>query len=126
MLKFWFCISRFPAPDTPPRMLTIVPSNASTSAVSVSWLPPEKPNGLLTGYLIFYAEETGQDDPEEWTIEGVLGDIYHVNIEGFDPQVTYLFKIQARNAKGYSPISPVLTYCRQRMEGKSLSSDMGK
>jgi hypothetical protein len=38
------------------------------------------------------------------------GDRLSIKISGLLPKSTYYFKIHARNAKGYGPLSPVVTF----------------
>jgi len=95
-------------PSSPPRMFEAHPTNGSTT-VLMTWQPPEQPNGVITGYLIFYtSRRTSQE--RDWIIEGVLGDRFQVTVRQLDPDTTYYFKIQARNSKGYGPTSDTISY----------------
>lgn len=40
----------------------------------------------------------------------ILGNQLSMIIKNLLPMATYFFKIQARNLKGYGPLSPVVTY----------------
>lgn len=39
-----------------------------------------------------------------------LGDRLSLTVKNLLPKATYYFKIQARNVKGYGPLSPVVTF----------------
>ena len=46
----------------------------------------------------------------DWAVEGVLGDKLSTTIRDLTPQTTYYFKVQARNSKGYGPMSPTVIF----------------
>ncbi|XP_022254822.1 neogenin-like, partial [Limulus polyphemus] len=92
------------APSSPPRDLTLVPSEDESTVVNLHWQPPKQPNGLITGYVIFYTTDNTQKDIN-WVVEGVVGDKMTTTLKGLTPATTYYFKIQARNNKGYGPFS---------------------
>lgn len=95
-------------PSSPPRMFESHPTNGSTT-VKLTWQPPEQPNGVITGYLIFYTSRRSSQE-RDWIIEGVLGDRFQVTVRQLEPDTTYYFKIQARNSKGYGPTSETISY----------------
>lgn len=61
------------------------------------------------GYLVFYTTDATQKD-RDWVVEGVLGDKLSTTIRDLTPQTTYYFKVQARNSKGYGPMSPTVIF----------------
>ncbi|WAR29086.1 NEO1-like protein [Mya arenaria] len=75
------------APSSIPRDLTAVPVEGDPLAVTLNWQPPQRPNGQITGYLVFYTTDNTKEDLD-WVVEGV----------------------QARNSKGYGPMSPTKIY----------------
>ncbi|KAI1280554.1 Neogenin -like protein [Halotydeus destructor] len=116
------------APSSPPRDMTIVPSDGDPSEINIHWQPPKQPNGRITGYLIFYTTDNTKSD-RDWAFEGVTGDKLTAELKGLLPDTTYYFKIQARNLKGYGPLSAevsfrtmLLTYSARVTDGKSIST----
>ncbi|KAL3202069.1 hypothetical protein MRX96_042706 [Rhipicephalus microplus] len=87
------------APTSPPRDLTVVPSEDSPTTVNLHWQPPKQQNGVITGYVILYTADNSQKD-RDWVVEAV---------------------IQARNSKGYGPLSSDVVY----QTGKSLELASG-
>lgn len=97
------------APASPPRDLAVIGNNADPTSITLTWLPPRKPNGRINGYVIFYTVDKRKED-REWVVEGVVGDKTATEIEQLDPNTKYYFKIQARNSKGYGPLSPIVMF----------------
>lgn len=88
--------------------------------MTLTWLPPRRPNGRINGYVIFYTEDKRRPD-REWVVEGVVGDKTAVQLHHLHPDKRYYFKIQARNSKGYGPHSSVVMY-RTSLDGAGGSS----
>ena len=110
-------ISFFSGPGTHPRYLTTISIENTPQAVRLNWQPPLLPNGQITGYLVFYTTDPNQEDIR-WVMEGVVGERLTTTIKGLTPDTTYYFKIQARNSKGYGPISSTVIF--KTPKGKSM------
>uniref|UniRef100_T1J0I1 Neogenin n=1 Tax=Strigamia maritima TaxID=126957 RepID=T1J0I1_STRMM len=102
------------APSSYPRDVTIVASENSPTAVNVNWQPPKQANGQITGcnqsfkgYTISY---TADSTRENWVMEEIDGTKLTKTIKGLTPDTQYVFKIQARNRKGFSPPSPLVAF----------------
>ncbi|XP_037573231.1 neogenin isoform X1 [Dermacentor silvarum] len=108
------------APSSPPRDLTVVPSEDAATTVNLHWQPPKQQNGMITGYFILYTADNTQKD-RDWVVETVVGDRMTAVIRGLTTDTTYHFKIQARNSKGYGPLSSEVVY----HTGKSLELASG-
>ncbi|KAA0715211.1 Phosphatidylinositol phosphatase PTPRQ [Triplophysa tibetana] len=54
-----FVVTLEDEPDSPPRDLTVVRTTSST--VTLSWSPPEKPNGIIRQYEVTYSNGTYSD-----------------------------------------------------------------
>ncbi|CAK1548764.1 unnamed protein product [Leptosia nina] len=113
------------APGGAPRDLRVSPAAPPSRAADLSWTPPAKPNGRITGYVIMYAvQRGGSGAAEEWTAVAVTGDRARSRVERLRARTTYNFKIQARNSKGLGPFSPVVAYTTgaETGEGAGLAS----
>ena len=66
-------------------------------------------NCFFPGYLVFYTTDPSQDDLE-WVVEGVIGEKLSMTITDLTEDTTYYFKVQARNGKGYGPMSSTVFY----------------
>ncbi|KAH9523490.1 putative aminophospholipid-translocase [Bulinus truncatus] len=97
------------APSSEPRDVTPVGLEKNPYAVSLNWQPPSRPNGQITGYLIYYTHDLHTSDML-WPVEGVVGDKLSTVIDKLTPDTRYHFKVQARNSKGLSPKSAPVTY----------------
>ncbi|XP_022241027.1 neogenin-like isoform X2 [Limulus polyphemus] len=110
------------APATPPRDMTVVPLDDDSSVISLHWQPPKQPNGVITGYVIFYTTDNTQKDTD-WVVEGVVGDKMTTTLRGLTADATYYFKIQARNKKGYGPLSSEVVF-QTPPNGNRLTNSM--
>ncbi|KAG8195386.1 hypothetical protein JTE90_001400 [Oedothorax gibbosus] len=97
------------APSSAPRDLTVIPSEEDNTAVALSWQPPKQPNGQITGYALFYTTDNTQRD-REWAVEGIIGDKLSTTLRSLVSDTVYYFKIQAKNTKGYGPLSSEVVY----------------
>ncbi|KAK6631106.1 hypothetical protein RUM43_014202 [Polyplax serrata] len=96
-------------PSSAPRDLTVVPVEKNPTHVNLNWQPPKQANGQITGYVIFYT--TDYEAPEkDWIPQNIVGDKLTAVIKGLNPSTTYYFKIQARNSKGYGPLSTRVSF----------------
>ncbi|GFS82587.1 neogenin [Trichonephila clavipes] len=102
-------ITQEAAPSSPPRDLTVVSYEDDSTQISLHWQPPKQPNGHITGYVIFYTTDKTQRD-RDWVVEGVVGDRMTTILKGLTLDTTYYFKIQARNNKGYGPLSSEVAF----------------
>ena len=58
---------------------------------------------------MFYTTDPNKDDLE-WVVEGVIGEKLSMTITELTEDTTYYFKVQARNSKGYGPMSKTVFY----------------
>ncbi|VDK49439.1 unnamed protein product [Anisakis simplex] len=97
-------------PSSAPRDLTVVqPTNNDPHSLTLNWQPPKYGNGEIEEYLIYYSDRADLPD-KDWVLDGVKGDRLSITLTNLLPRTTYFFKMQARNVKGYGPLSPVLQY----------------
>ncbi|XP_063603136.1 neogenin-like [Penaeus indicus] len=90
-------------PSSPPRDITVVPIPGEPHTIVFNWQPPKQANGKITGYLIFYTTDANGD----WVMEEVKGDRMTFRVHGLTPATLYYYKMQARNVKGFGPLSGV-------------------
>lgn len=57
-VKCTLCLLRCPAPSAVP---TVHLMRSTSDTLSLSWLPPEKPNGVILDYEIKYHERVSSD-----------------------------------------------------------------
>lgn len=94
------------APGTPPRYVVAKALNPRT--VQVSWLPPEKPNGVIQGYRVFYTLQA--DLPIIlWNNQEVQSNTNSTIISNLNPNDTYTICVLAYSAKGEGPVSQLIT-----------------
>ncbi|KAK9751964.1 Neogenin C-terminus [Popillia japonica] len=115
-----------------PRDLKIYATDDDSSVVELQWQPPKLQNGHVTGYIIFYTTDSSKKD-RDWTVEAIKGDKHSYVIHELMPATIYYFKIQARNSRGYGPISSMVSFktgenirsssdIRQGKDGRSMFS----
>lgn len=75
------------APASAPRDLAVIGNSGDPGTVTLSWLPPRRPNGQINGYVIFYTEDRRRED-REWVVEGVVGAGTHQQVAGL--QVNFI------------------------------------
>lgn len=63
----------------------------------------------FAGYIIFYTTDSSKKD-RDWAVEAIKGDKHSYIIHNLLPSTTYYFKIQARNSRGYGPISSIVQF----------------
>uniref|UniRef100_A0A3B4GXH9 Ephrin type-B receptor 3 n=1 Tax=Pundamilia nyererei TaxID=303518 RepID=A0A3B4GXH9_9CICH len=68
---------------------------ATASTMSLSWLPPEKPNGIILDYEIKYHEKVSADVRER----------LNARIEGLKAGTPYVVQVRARTVAGYGRYS---------------------
>ncbi|VDO39405.1 unnamed protein product [Onchocerca flexuosa] len=97
-------------PSSAPRDLTIMqPIDGDPQTLILNWQPPKYANGDIEEYLVYYADRSDAPD-KDWILDGVKGDHLSIKLTNLLPRQTYFFKVQARNIKGYGPLSPILQF----------------
>ncbi|KHJ45810.1 fibronectin type III domain protein [Trichuris suis] len=93
------------------------PKNVHSRAVSptsimVQWEPPEKANGVILGYAVFYTSRPAEPF-NMWLTKEVIGNDRLTVISGLQQNVVYTVRVQARNSVGYGPISEPVSVLTQ-------------
>ncbi|EPB68155.1 fibronectin type III domain protein [Ancylostoma ceylanicum] len=95
------------APGSPPTKVQA--RSLSRDSVLVKWSPSEKPNGMITGYRIFYINNDRSTPVESWESHETKSDELMATLYGLETEKRYHIVVQARNAQGSSPMSNVVT-----------------
>ncbi|XP_056614918.1 ephrin type-B receptor 3-like isoform X6 [Triplophysa dalaica] len=85
----------------PSSIPTVLLMGASANTMSLSWLPPEKPNGIILDYEIKYHEK----DQGEAIAHTMTAQRSSARIEGLKPGTTYVVQVRARTVAGYGRYS---------------------
>ncbi|XP_058493429.1 ephrin type-B receptor 3-like isoform X13 [Solea solea] len=101
------------APSAVPTVHLMV---ATASTMSLSWLPPEKPNGIILDYEIKYHEK----DQGEAIAHTMTAQRSNARIEGLKAGTPYVVQVRARTVAGYGRYSSPADF------GTNLQSDPPK
>ncbi|XP_076305612.1 sidekick cell adhesion molecule isoform X1 [Tachypleus tridentatus] len=82
----------------PPGQLVF--SDITMTSLNVSWLPPQNPNGEITGYLVTYETVSDDKGASKQVIQKVKSTYLKVN--GLGEMLTYSFRVRAETF-GYGP-----------------------
>uniref|UniRef100_A0A8B9LU38 receptor protein-tyrosine kinase n=1 Tax=Astyanax mexicanus TaxID=7994 RepID=A0A8B9LU38_ASTMX len=84
-----------------PSPVTVIKKDrTSRNSISLSWLEPERPNGIILDYEVKYYEK---EQETSYTILRSKGT--NVTLNGLKPDTSYLLQIRARTAAGYGSSS---------------------
>ncbi|XP_062280798.1 ephrin type-B receptor 3-like [Scomber scombrus] len=75
---------------------------ATASTMSLSWLPPEKPNGIILDYEIKYHEKVSGSEAIAHTMTAQRS---NARIEGLKAGTPYVVQVRARTVAGYGRYS---------------------
>ncbi|CAB3404169.1 unnamed protein product [Caenorhabditis bovis] len=78
-------------------------------SVLVKWGPCDHPNGVITGYMVYYTNEKESTPLKKWQMKEAKSDELMTTIYGLEADTRYYIRIVARNAIGDSPLSPLVT-----------------
>ncbi|KAI8490708.1 neuregulin binding [Branchiostoma belcheri] len=85
-------------PGTPPQDITVQGVEENPTQVIVTWLPPEEPNGMITGYVILYTTDL-RKPTSEWGVRQLSdGNKLQFKVTDLEPGTRYYFSVQARNS----------------------------
>ncbi|XP_019953998.1 ephrin type-B receptor 3 isoform X7 [Paralichthys olivaceus] len=78
---------------------------ATASTMSLSWLPPDKPNGIILDYEIKYHEKVSSNDQGEAIAHTMTAQRSNARIEGLKAGTPYVVQVRARTVAGYGRYS---------------------
>ena len=88
---------------TPPRSLMIV--NVTDTTVTLSWISPETPNGIITSYRVQYKRS---DRSSYTSIDTNTTDLTYT-VTGLSTNTEYDFRVRANTVAGHSDPFNVVT-----------------
>uniref|UniRef100_K1PKN2 Papilin n=1 Tax=Magallana gigas TaxID=29159 RepID=K1PKN2_MAGGI len=99
------------AVQNPPTDVDVTPSRDDNYQVILRWRAPAS-SGLnpVLDYKILYTNRGPNADESQWYTQQAEGNQEYMYVSGLQPDSTYYFKIQARNAGGYGPFSRAVVY----------------
>ncbi|XP_041355988.1 neogenin-like [Gigantopelta aegis] len=92
-----------------PRELTVLMDSKSPSTLTISWLPPQTPNGIIEEYFLYKTSDPSLE-LKYWVVETTPGTKLTKTINNVTPHTILHFQVQARNVAGYGPLSEVVIY----------------
>uniref|UniRef100_A0AAX7T5U0 receptor protein-tyrosine kinase n=1 Tax=Astatotilapia calliptera TaxID=8154 RepID=A0AAX7T5U0_ASTCA len=105
-----------------PSAVPIMHQVSSTSrSFSLSWPPPEQPNGIILDYEIRYYDKVGWDDK---CLSMVLSETPNVVLEGLRPGTGYVVQVRARTVAGYGAYSKDMLF--QTLTDDEYKSELGQ
>ncbi|XP_043915975.1 ephrin type-B receptor 3 isoform X2 [Protopterus annectens] len=105
----------------PSPVQTINLHATTSSSISLSWSPPDRPNGIILDYEVKYFEK-GQGDVIAHTITSQKN---AVRIDGLKSGTTYAVQVRARTVAGYGRYSSILE-CQTPTEKEGEEKKIGE
>ncbi|CAL2032981.1 unnamed protein product [Caenorhabditis brenneri] len=88
-------------------------------SILVKWGPCEQPNGVITGYKVYYTNDVATTPIRQWKQHDAKSDEFMTTINGLEPDSRYFVKVVAHNSEGDSPLSELVTVStRQGIPGQ--------
>ncbi|RMC02008.1 hypothetical protein DUI87_21170 [Hirundo rustica rustica] len=91
--------------------------SSTGNSMTLSWTPPERPNGIILDYEIKYSEKEGQSDGIANTVTSQKNS---VRLDGLKANARYMVQVRARTVAGYGRYS-LPTEFQTTAEGGSSS-----
>ncbi|XP_067086234.1 ephrin type-B receptor 3-like isoform X7 [Osmerus mordax] len=89
----------------PSAVPTVHLMGATANTMSLSWLPPEKPNGIILDYEIKYHEKVSSNDQAEAIAHTMTAQRSSARVEGLKQSTPYVVQVRARTVAGYGRYS---------------------
>lgn len=98
------CTTEETVPDPPERIKSVV---SSESAVIISWLPPRRPNGIVTKYTV-YIRVLDKGQEVKIVKDTLLALKHHYEAKDLNNRETYEAWVTASTRVGQGPSTPVI------------------
>lgn len=99
-----FCTTEETVPDPPERIKSVVNGESS---VIISWLPPRRPNGIVTKYTV-YIRILDKGQEVKILKENVVAQKHHFEVKDLNARETYESWITASTRIGQGQSTPVI------------------
>ncbi|XP_051873294.1 ephrin type-B receptor 3-like isoform X4 [Pristis pectinata] len=90
----------------PSPVLMVHLLSATSDSMTLSWLAPEKPNGIILDYELKYREK----DQDESTASTITSQKNTIRIDGLKPTAFYGVQVRARTVAGYGKYSETVDF----------------
>uniref|UniRef100_A0A673CAM1 receptor protein-tyrosine kinase n=1 Tax=Sphaeramia orbicularis TaxID=375764 RepID=A0A673CAM1_9TELE len=108
-----------------PSVVPIMHQVSSTSrSFSLSWPPPEQPNGIILDYEIRFYDKVEWDDKYPCVFVLVQSETPNVVLEGLRPGTGYVVQVRARTVAGYGAYSKEMLF--QTLTDDEYKSELGQ
>ncbi|XP_067898366.1 ephrin type-B receptor 3-like isoform X4 [Heterodontus francisci] len=106
----------------PSPVLMVHLLSATSDSMTLSWLAPEKPNGIILDYELKYREK----DQDESTASTITSQKNTIRIEGLKPTAFYGIQVRARTVAGYGKYSESVDFqtLMKNESGKSIQEQL--
>ena len=97
------CVFYLTVPTTPRSLMIVDITNAT---VTLSWMPPDRPNGIITQYQIQYRRS---DNSTNITSPNLTNNTLTYTVTGLSSNTKYVFTVRASTVVGYGNASKAVT-----------------
>ena len=104
LLNF-LCTPYFLTVPTAPRSLMVV--DVTETTVTLSWMSPDPPNGIITNYQVQY-RRSDSSSPDYTSVDTMTNDLTYT-VTGLSTNTEYDFRVRADTVVGRSEPSNVVT-----------------
>ncbi|XP_069753107.1 ephrin type-B receptor 3-like isoform X4 [Narcine bancroftii] len=101
----------------PSPVLMVHLLSATSDSMTLSWLAPEKPNGIILDYELKYREK----NQDESTASTITSQKNSIRIDGLKPTAFYGVQVRARTVAGYGKYSKTVDF-QTLMESENSKS----
>ncbi|XP_078267046.1 ephrin type-B receptor 3b isoform X2 [Rhinoraja longicauda] len=101
----------------PSPVLMVHLLSATSDSMTLSWLAPEKPNGIILDYELKYREK----DQDESSASTITSQKNTIRIDGLKPTAFYGVQVRARTVAGYGKYSETADF-QTLMESENVKS----
>uniref|UniRef100_A0A3Q1J811 receptor protein-tyrosine kinase n=1 Tax=Anabas testudineus TaxID=64144 RepID=A0A3Q1J811_ANATE len=107
---------------TAPSVVPIMHQVSSTSrSFSLSWPPPEQPNGIILDYEIRYYDKSQSSVLNSSVVQSEMPNVV---LEGLRPGTSYVVQVRARTVAGYGAYSKEMLF--QTLTDDEYKSELGQ